>query len=302
MGTKLGSTVIHKEDLKFVEEYLSHLKIPFGTFEKDVLVGHAVFTLKEIRRSFEEISLLTKNEQAIFHLTAELTQFLQGTSHFSPSYAAQVARDQMAVYFEQLDQPIKQAVLEPIEYLLNNIPTSNMTLTDWLNRALLVFKVVEDDSNVLLKYMGKYHVTLTNPVTGQVVTQKNQLEIASTSLSAYLREASVYAKSNSHNIEAWKEGLLERQKINPDILKMIIEKGANKLVFGTQVLTFAIAVTFVFVGIFADDIFDAASAKKEMAELVARNGYLSQRNDEYDKKITSLQIELESLKKKSRTK
>lgn len=291
MLEKLGFSVIHKADLQFVETHLSLLKVPYGTFEKEILLAGAVFTLGEIKKSFEKILSLSSEDQVLRHLVAELTEYIQSVHRTKDS--AQEATEMIRSYLIQINIPVKESILRPIEGLLGSVPSESKSLVEWLNRANHLFKVVEDEQNILLKYMASFHLSLKDINTGEVITKKVNLELIVTAFSAYLREASMYAKANGHNIELWRQGLLERQKSNPEILRMIIEKGANKMVFFTQLMTFAIAVIFILVGIFADNIFDSASAKDKITELNVRNGLLTQRNADLSKELDTLKQEIE---------
>lgn len=295
MFEKLGFSVIHKDDLRFVESHLASLKVPYGTFEKEVLIDGAIHTLVEIKKSFEEMLNLSSEADVLRHLTAELTEYIQ--SHHSTENAEQMASDMIKSYFNLIKIPVQQSILHPIGGLLGSVPTDSKSLIEWLNRANLVFKVVEDEQNILLKYMARFHVSLKDMKTGEVITTKVTLELIVTAFSAYLREASIYAKANSYNIELWRQGLLERQKSNPEILRMIIEKSANKMVFWTQFMTFAVAVIFVLVGKYADDIFESASAKDKLIELNVRNGLLLQRNEDLSTELDVLKQRIESPKK-----
>lgn len=291
----LGLSVINKKDLKFVEEHLASIKVPFGVFEKEVLVAGACFTLNEIKKSFTEILKLRDDQEALRHLVAELTEYIQ--KHHNVGAPEKLALEMLSNYLKVVEPQVNESILKPINVLLNSVPADSTTLLDWLNRANHLFKTVEDDQNVLLKYMGRFHYSLRDIETNEVITTKVKLEIIVTAFSAYLREVALYAKANSTNIDNWRLGFIERQKTNPEILRMVIEKSANKMVFLTQLMTFAVAVIFVLVGIYADDIFESASAKDKINELNVRNGLLVQRSEELLNEIRELKKEIASLRK-----
>lgn len=297
MLEKFGLSVIHDNDLQFAEKHLSMLKVPYGVFEKEVLIAGGVFTLIEIKKSFEEILKLSSDAEVLKHLVAELAEYIQ--SIHSTENSEKLATKLIRSYLHEIKVPVQQSILLPIERLLASIPVDNKSLIDWLNRANHLFKVVEDEQGALLKYMARFNISLKDIKSGEIVTNKVSLEMIVTAFSAYLKEASLYARANSQNIEIWRQGLLERQKANPEILRMIIEKGSNKLVFYSQLMTFAVAVIFVLVGIYADDIFDSASAKDKVIELNVRNGLLTQRIEDLSKSVEDLKLQVSLNKKPS---